>query len=363
MKASRWLLLIALFALSCGKKSVDTDGPGELAVQVIWDEAPVVPAKIAEAPAGVVTMRFTIQPRQVRFECPASYGSIDSPILAPGIYSLVAEGLDNQRTITHRGYVSNIEIMSGKTTVVTVALKGSGGFGGTMEMVWIEPGTFTMGSRSSESGRDSDEGLQHQVTITKGFWLGKFEIAQGEWEAVMGTRPWAGQSYVQENPNNPAVYISWNDVQAFVAKLNEVEGSEVYRLPTEAEWEYACRAGTTTRWSFGDNESWLGRYAWYYDNAWNVGEKYAHAAGARLPNPWELYDMHGNVWEWCQDWYGSYLSSSQTDPTGPATGSSRVLRGGSFSFRARDVRSAARSGGSPDSRGNHIGARLLRQGQ
>ena len=242
---------------------------------------------------------------------------------------------------------------------ITVTLPG----GATMEMVWIPPGTFTMGSPSSESGRDDDEGPQHQVTITKGFYLGKYELTQEQWTSVMGTRPWSGKSYVRENASNPAVYISWNDVQAFIAKLNQAEGSEVYRLPTEAEWEVACRAGTTTRWSFGDDESQLGEYAWYRDNAWSVGEQYAHAVGTKRPNPWGLYDMHGNVWEWVQDWYGSYSSSPQTDPTGPASGSSRVLRGGSFLNHARDVRSANRDHDSPGRRDYDVGARLLRQGQ
>ena len=253
----------------------------------------------------------------------------------------------------------------------TVSVKVRGPFtgiaylpgGAMMEIVWIPPGTFTMGSPSSEPGRGSDEGPQHEVTISQGFYLGKYEITQGQWESVMGTRPWSGKSYVRENANHPAVYISWNDVQEFIRRLNNAEGSEVYRLPTEAEWEYACRAGTTTRWSFGDDESELGRYAWYWDNAWTVGERYAHAVGTKLANPWGLYDMHGNVYEWCRDWYGSYSSSSQVDPTGPSTGSARVVRGGSFYYLARDVRSADRAYASPGLRHAYIGARLLRQGQ
>jgi len=132
--------------------------------------------------------------------------------------------------------------------------------GATMAFVWIEPGTFTMGSPSSEPGRWDDEGPQHEVTISRGFYLGKFEVTQGQWQAVMGTRPWAGESYVRENPNHPAVYISWNDVQAFIQKWNEAAEDSLYRLPTEAEWEYACRAGSVTRWSFGDDESQLGYF-------------------------------------------------------------------------------------------------------
>ena len=243
--------------------------------------------------------------------------------------------------------------------VATFSLPG----GATIEMVWIESGIFMMGSPDTEADRQADEGPQHEVTITKGFYLGEYELTQGQWEAVMGTTPWSGQSHVQENPDHPAVYISWEDVQAFVAKLNEVEGKEVYRLPTEAEWEYACRAGTTTRWSLGDDESQLADYAWYAGNAWGVGENYAHQVGTKLPNPWGLYDMHGNVYEWCQDWYGTYLSGAQTDPMGPSTGSDRVIRGAAFNNLARLTRSADRDYYSPDALdGDDIGARLLRQG-
>ena len=232
--------------------------------------------------------------------------------------------------------------------------------GATMEFVWIEPGTFTMGSPDSELERGLDEGPQHEVTISRGFYLGKYEITQAQWEAVMGTTPWSGQDFVQANPNHPAVYISWEDVQELIARLNEAAGGEVYRFPSEAEWEYACRAGTTTRWSFGDDESRLGEYAWYYDNAWSAGLQYAQPVGTKLPNPWGLFDMHGNVWEWCQDWLGEYTSDNQTDPTGPAAGSTRVVRGVHFGHYARNTRSAYRYYYSPSSRNGRIGARLLR---
>ena len=168
---------------------------------------------------------------------------------------------------------------------------------------WIEPGTFLMGA--------ADLGFtEHEVTISRGFYLGKYEITQGQWESVMGSNP----SYFGGS-NRPVEQVSWNDVQEFIGRLNEAAGEEVYRLPTEAEWEYACRAGTTTRWSFGDDEGQLGEYAWYTGNNSPYGTK---EVGTKRPNPWGLYDMHGNVWEWCQDWYGSYTSDSQIDPAGPA---------------------------------------------
>ena len=176
----------------------------------------------------------------------------------------------------------------------------------------------------------------------------------------MGTTPWSGQDNVRSNPNHPAVYISWEDMQELTQQLNEAAGEEIYRLPTEAEWEYACRAGTTTWWSFGDDEARLGDYAWYRANAWDAGLEYAQPVGTKQPNPWGLYDMHGNVIEWCQDWYGSYTSNSQVDPTGPSSGSSRVSRGGNFDWGARGARSAIRYFTLPSGRGNGLGARLLR---
>jgi formylglycine-generating enzyme required for sulfatase activity len=233
--------------------------------------------------------------------------------------------------------------------------------GASMDFVKVEAGTFTMGSPSSEVGRRSHEGPQHEVTISNGFYLGKYEVTQGQWEAVMGTSPWSGQNYVQSNVDNPAVYVSWNDAQAFVQKLNVAAGDSLYRLPSEGEWEYACRAGTTTRWSFGEDESKLKDYAWYTDNAWDVGEEYAHKVGTKLSNGWGLYDMHGNVYEWCVDRYGSYSSSSQTDPQGSSSGSERVVRGGGFDS-AWFVRSAYRDSYSVAVGASepYLGFRLLR---
>ena len=250
---------------------------------------------------------------------------------------------------------------------IAVTLPG----GATIEFVWIKPGSFAMGSPASEPGRLVDEGPQHEVTITHGFYLGKFEVTQAQWESVMGTAVTEKRRarYVQLNPSHPAVYISWEDVQMFVKTLNllqtlnkAVEGS-LYRLPTEAEWEYAARAGTTTRWSFGDDEGQLGHYASYEANAWSAGLKYAQPVGTRLSNPWGLHDMHGNIWEWVQDWYGSeyYSSSAIEDPPGPAAGDARVMRGGGFSDVARGLRSACRFRHRPSARGYSMGARLLRE--
>ena len=228
-----------------------------------------------------------------------------------------------------------------------------------MKFAYITPGAFMMGSPYGESGRDKDE-TQHQVTLTKGFYMQTTEVTQGQWYAIMGTRPWSGKEFVLDNANNPAVYISWNDCQEFIKRLNQKEGTNKYRLPTEAEWEYACRAGSTTRFYFGESGSLLGDYAWYDKNAWDAGEKYAHTVAQKQPNAWGLYDMHGNVWEWCQDWHGNYPSGLVTDPAGPSSGAVRVLRGGSWFNHAGSVRSAYRAGCSPDYGNHFLGFRTVR---
>jgi len=229
-----------------------------------------------------------------------------------------------------------------------------------MEFVYIKPGSFMMGSPSGESGRENDE-RQHRVTLTKGFYMQTTEVTQGQWTEVMGTRPWSGKDYTQENANNPAVYVSWDNCREFIRLLNQKEGGSKYRLPTEAEWEYAARAGSTTRFCFGDSDSQLGDYAWYRKNADGVGNKYAHGVRAKKPNAWGLYDMHGNVWEWLQDRYGDYPSGAVTDPTGPSSGSYRVNRGGSWNGSARRCRSANRLRYAPGNRSNRLGFRLARR--
>ena len=268
-----------------------------------------------------------------------------------GIYQFVLE-VENEAGLRSMPDTVAVRVMEG-----LFSLPG----GALMEFVWIPAGTFRMGSPSSEAGGRSDEAL-HEVEISRGFWLGRYEVTQGQWEAVMGTRPWSGRDHVVSDLSHPAVSISWNAVQRFIGRLNDAADASLYRLPSEAEWEYACRAGSRTRWSFGDDESVLGNYAWYWDNAWDVGEEYAHAVGTKWPNAWGLYDMHGNVYEWVQDWYGSdyYDVSPRVDPRGPSSGSLRVGRGGSFGDGASDLRSADRSGFSPGGRGDDIGVRLLR---
>jgi len=231
-----------------------------------------------------------------------------------------------------------------------------------IQFVWIPPGTFVMGSPETEQDRDTDEGPQTTVTLTQGFWMSKYVVTKQQWQTVMATTPWSGQPNVIYDPQSPAVYVNWNDAQAFLTQLNEL-GQGVYRLPTEAEWEYACRTGSTTRFSYGDDLSYstLAQYAWYDENTAGVGESYAHLVGQKLPNPWGLHDMHGNVCEWCSDWYATTLpGGTVTDPNGPGSGSNRVMRGGGWINVGASCRSARRSSYGPSGTSHGLGFRLVR---
>ena len=221
-----------------------------------------------------------------------------------------------------------------------------------MEFVYIKPGTFMMGSPSGESGRDSDE-RQHRVTLTRGFYMQTTEVTQGQWKRVMESNP---SRFKNCGTDCPVEKVSWNDVQKFIGKLNQMEGGNKYRLPTEAEWEYAARAGSTTRFFFGNDDGQLGQYAWYSNNS---GGK-THSVAQKKPNAWGLYDVHGNVWEWCQDWFGDYLSGSVTDPTGLSSGSYRGNRGGCWNNSARGCRSANRLRFTPGHSYFGLGFRLAR---
>jgi formylglycine-generating enzyme required for sulfatase activity len=200
-----------------------------------------------------------------------------------------------------------------------------------MKFAWCPPGTFLMGSPPSEAGRSSDE-TQHKVTLTKGFYLGTHEVTQNQWRAVMGNNP-----SIFKGDNLPVEQVTWKECQDFCTKLGQLDGKR-YRLPTEAEWEYACRAGSAMAYFFGDDPKQLGDYAWYNANA----ERKMHEVGTRKANAWGMYDMHGNVWEWCQDWYGPYPPEDLRDPQGCNNGDARVLRGGIWNAIPRFCRAAYR---------------------
>jgi formylglycine-generating enzyme required for sulfatase activity len=230
-----------------------------------------------------------------------------------------------------------------------------------MKLTLIPAGEFQMGSPDAEQGREDDE-IRHLVKIRKPFYLGVYEVTQEQYEKMMGAGQWHGNQYVQDKPDYPAVMVSHDDAVEFCRRLSKQEGVE-YRLPTEAEWEYACRAGTSTAYSFGDDASKLGQYAWYKKNAWDLpDEQYAHLVGLTLPNAWGLHDMHGNVREWCQDWYAPYGSEKVvSDPMGPAQGKYRSLRGGAFNSQPKIVRSASRLIGLPPiAKRFNVGFRVVR---
>jgi sulfatase modifying factor 1 len=228
-----------------------------------------------------------------------------------------------------------------------------------MKFVRIPPGTFMLGSPPDEPGHTFNE-KQHQVTLTKEFYMQTTEVTQGQWKKVMGSNP---SQFNKCGDDCPVEKVSWNDVQDFIHKLNQREGSGIYRLPTEAEWEYAARAGTKTPFAFGrclstDQANFDGNYP-FPKCANGEFRKKTVSVGSFSPNSWGLYDMHGNVWEWCLDWYKSYPPGSETDPTGPPKGSSRLHRGGSWFSGAGPCRSANRNFSSPEARNFDLGFRLV----
>ena len=224
---------------------------------------------------------------------------------------------------------------------------------------WCPPGDFMMGLGTSVVN----------VTLTKGFWMGETEVTQGQWHSLMNTTPWKGQEYVKEGFKIAATYISHDDAVAYCDKLTEQERkvgrlSEgwKYALPTEAQWEYACRSGTGTRFSFGDDKKSLGDYGWFVENVDKKKEDYAHEVGLKKPNQWGLKDMHGNVWEWCADWYDAKLPGGR-DPVVLSKGSSRVYRGGSWILAAPYCWSAFRHRDSPGGRRSDLGFRVAASSQ
>lgn len=222
-------------------------------------------------------------------------------------------------------------------------------------MRWIEPGTFMMGSPENEFGRYDDE-VQHRVELTRGYWLADTPVTQALWEAVMGTNP-----SQFKDPKCPVETVSWDDCQQFIARLHEHVGGVYARLPTEAEWEYACRAGTKTATWVGDLQKGQERtaplldpVAWYYRNA----DKSLHAVGQKRANPWGFHDMLGNVWEWCVDWLSTNDAVAAQDTRAPARALRRVVRGGGWFSYASDVRAAKREALDPLRRRPDVSFRL-----
>ena len=233
--------------------------------------------------------------------------------------------------------------LSGNT--ITIPVKN----GISIDMVRVEAGTFTMGATAEMKEPYDDEKPTHRVTLTNDYYIGKYEVTQALWQAVMGNNP---SSF--KGDNLPVEQVSWNDCQKFISQLNRITG-KTFRLPTEAEWEYAARGGNKSRGYQYSGSNNLSDVAWYTDNS---GYK-THTVGTKQPNELGIYDMSGNVLEWCQDWYGIYSSSSQINPTGATSGSDRVNRGGSWLYDARDSRSSYRYEIMPNCRIGSLGVRLV----
>jgi len=215
--------------------------------------------------------------------------------------------------------------------------------GATMKLLRIPAGKFLMGA--PDDGQDVDTAAQHEATIGRPFYLAQTEVTQAQWEAVMRTRPWAGQSRVKVGPQYPATHVSWSGAMRFCRLLSSIANRKM-RLPTETQWEYACRAGSSGRYCFGDEEARLGEYSWCSRNASDAGEAYAHAVAGRKPNAWGLHDMHGNVWEWC------------AGPNANERPQRVAIRGGSWSAGSRYCRSASRAWCSPNGLSYDIGFRV-----
>ena len=246
----------------------------------------------------------------------------------------------SQPTITNQVTSS----VASNSNTISISVKD----GVSIDMVKVEAGTFMMGATSEMKDPDIDEKTVHQVNLTNDYYMGKYEVTQALWEAVMGSNP---SKY--KGDNLPVEMVSWNDCQEFISKLNSMTGRK-FRLPTEAEWEYAARGGKKSRSYQYSGSSNISDVAWYDENSVNK----THPVGTKQANELGIYDMTGNVWEWCSDWYGFYSSSSQTNPTGADSGSGRVCRGGGWCDDAVFCRLSFRDCTPPDWRGYNLGLRL-----
>jgi len=302
---------------------------------------------------------------------PSHGDSYDELIELGDVFQYMVEGLENGTTyyflITAlvKGDESSPSSVVSATPQVSGITKSLG-----MDFVYIEPGTFMMGSPEDELGREPYERdeTQHQVTLNQGYYMQTTPVTQGQWKAVMDDNP---SYFTNCGSDCPVENVSWHDIQDFIAELNDLEDKTGYALPTEAQWEYAARAGSTTAFANGEiteigygYDPVLGSMGWYTYNSQvdyspNREGKGTHPVAQKAPNAWGLYDMHGNVWEWVADWYGTYPTSAVVDPTGPASGIERVGRGGSWRNYAISCRSAHRIGNNPDRRNNLRGFRLV----
>jgi len=366
----RWIILSLLcLGLSCSDKNPvshdDTAGEGTAVIEAAVATQDATKANAVETTTKAKVFIYAsdnsllVNGRELSMQGKRATGSIK--VKAGSGYTVRLKGYDSSGAVTYYGSTSNITIKKGKTTTVQITLTKAI----DITMVSISAGSFQMGDISGDG--ESYERPFHTVTLSS-FEMSIYEIAQGQYTAVIGSNP----SYFTGDDNYPVEYVSWYDAMRFCNRLSDAAGLDRcynestwacdfsmngFRLPTEAEWEYACRAGTTTEYYTGDSESDLARAGWYYGNS----SSKTHPVGQKVANTFGLYDMHGNVWEWCNDWYGSYGSGSVTDPTGAHTGSYRVIRGGSWSLDGGYCRSARRDGRPPAFRDYYVGFRVLRR--
>ena len=264
-------------------------------------------------------------------------GDVNKQVQA-GSHRIVWDVLSEREKLAGANICFKVEVNSGRFMVNGVSF----------EMVRVEGGTFRMGATSEqEDEADSDEKPVHGVTLSS-YYIGKTEVTQALWQAVMGSNPSRF-----EGSDLPVECVSWNDCQEFIQKLNRLTGRN-FRLPTEAEWEFACRGGNNSRGYKYSGSNNLGSVAWYEDNSGGQ----THPVGTKAPNELGIFDMSGNVWEWCNDWYGNYTSNSQTNPTGSQSGSRRVRRGGGWFYYAGRCRSSNRDNYNPSNRYINLGLRL-----
>ncbi|MBR5215147.1 MAG: formylglycine-generating enzyme family protein [Bacteroidales bacterium] len=280
--------------------------------------------------------------------------------MGTGSFTSSLTNLKSNTTYYVRAYATNEKGTSYGEVKSFVTLSGDGdGDWGTNQtfnvngvsftMIAVEGGTFQMGATSEQgSDAESDESPVHDVTLSS-YYIGETEVTQELWEAVMGSNP----SYYSGYPQRPVEYVSWNDCQEFITKLNQLTGKN-FRLPTEAEWEYAARGGNKSKGYKYSGSNTIDNVAWYASNS----SSRTHDVKTKQANELGIYDMSGNVWEWCQDWYGSYSSGSQTNPTGPSSGPSRVIRGGGWGNDAGICRVSNRNAGIPGGSSGILGLRL-----
>lgn len=283
-------------------------------------------------------------------ESPAFIGAAWQSYSAAPSFTIATSG-NGQKTVYFKAKngagessLASATISLDENTAETILLPG----GVPLEMIWIPAGYFTMGCYPGEQDSDAvAEQPQHQVTFSQGFWMAKYELTKAQWTAMMGTKPWvAAPYYVLDDPSTAATHVCWNDAHAFITAINSYTG-KTFRLPSEAEWEYACRAGTTTRFYWGDDLSntMLSSYCWWWNNTYLALEKYAHPVGLKLPNAFGLYDMSGNVWEWCEDdWHADYTGAPANGSAwiDSPRGTDRVSRGGGWIDYNAPARSAIR---------------------